>query len=352
MASYRKHTHQKHGRKTTTWTATVRIPEHYNKPVLRRSYSDTFATRRLAEKWATETEADIARGIWEDPRLRVIDEQEIPTLHDALNVYFERVTKNKKGWKQELNRIKKWQNHPIAKKRIDRIRRRDIALWAEERIAEGRARTTITNDLQPLEGCMRFHIALLDLQIENPVKAYRDLKILPKGRGHRSRRLQEGEEEAMLAALGDGLDGQEMQVIFTLAIESGMRLGEMLSIKREWLDKQQQTVRLPDTKNDDARTVYLSSKAMEALERLPYRLNGKLFSLNADQVEWRWRKAREAAGCKDLRFHDLRHEACSRMDARGIPLKIIMMQSGHRSIEAVSRYLNPTAEEARKALTA
>ena len=54
---------------------------------------------------------------------------------------------------------------------------------------------------------------------------------------------------------------------------------------------------------------------------------------------------RERIGITDLRFHDLRHEAISRMFERGMTVEEVMPVSGHRTLDQLSRYINLRPED-------
>lgn len=154
----------------------------------------------------------------------------------------------------------------------------------------------------------------------------------------------------MEAALANVPDGPQMLAIFRVGIETGMRLGEILGLSHADISSSA-TGRLSETKNGSSREVILSAAALAAIRSLPVRrLDGRVFALNVAQFEYRWKKARAAAGIEDLHFHDMRHEALSRMSARKTPLKIMMMQSGHKQANMLLRYINPTVDERRQAL--
>ncbi|MCH1477769.1 MAG: site-specific integrase, partial [Arenicellales bacterium] len=82
---------------------------------------------------------------------------------------------------------------------------------------------------------------------------------LPKIARGRDRRLEAGEEEKLLACSG------ELKRIIIVALETGMRRGEILNIKRSHIDLAHQTLLIPVTKTDTPRTIPLSSRAIEAL---------------------------------------------------------------------------------------
>jgi integrase len=193
----------------------------------------------------------------------------------------------------------------------------------------------------------------------------------------RDRRLEQGEYERILAVLDAGVlprkqrplkleHAQALRVLFILAVESAMRLREIYTLTLDQVDLPRRTVFLDKTKNGDKRQVPLSSVALAVLtayidtgrdaaacakpdalfpwwdgsvkERdlaeLSDRLS-KLFHNNRSGGIF------EAAGCKGLHFHDLRHEATSRLFERTTLSEMqIAKITGHRSMAMLARYAN------------
>ena len=105
------------------------------------------------------------------------------------------------------------------------------------------------------------------------------------------------------------------------------------------------TVKLIDTKNGDERIVPLSSIAITALRTLPRGISGKVFKLTSSMLNHRWRAARESIGSPDLRVHDLRHEATSRLfEDKGLNVVEAVAVTGHKSLQMLKRYANLNPE--------
>jgi integrase len=117
-----------------------------------------------------------------------------------------------------------------------------------------------------------------------------------------------------------------------------MRLGELLSLQWDHIDMRKRVAFLPETKNGDSRTVPLSSLAIEVLKMWPRSVSGRVFPhwARTDSCEHAWRRAIERAGLKDLRFHDLRHEAAA--------------ITGHKTLQMLKRYTHLRAEDLAKKL--
>lgn len=182
----------------------------------------------------------------------------------------------------------------------------------------------------------------------------------------RDRRLERGENEAILAVIDGGElarkhkpyplpDKVALRLLYQLALESAMRLREMYTLRVHQVDLPKRTIFLDKTKNGDKRQVPMSSIARGLLEShmlerqlAPDALlfpwwNGEDASLPAtsDFLSKLFANIFEQAGCEDLRFHDLRHEATSRLFERTqLSETQIMKITGHKSQRMMMRYAN------------
>ena len=109
-----------------------------------------------------------------------------------------------------------------------------------------------------------------------------------------------------------------------------MRRGELLALRRGEIRGNVAILR--GTKNGKDRAVPLSSRALAVLAELPASIDGRVFPIGEDSLEYYWRKARDLAGCvkpDPLRLHDLRHEATSRLFERGLQPFEVLSITGH-----------------------
>lgn len=345
----------------------------------------TFAKKTSAEKWGQAVEVAIDERRWPvkdlipphlwtrwgvaDVAPEVDDTKPHAgwTLDRALDHYLKTVTETKKGYQQECNRIKWWRRQELSKKRLDEVTPEDLQAHVGKRLAEGLASSTIRNEVFLISGLYVVARERPTLKgwglagLENPVPHV----LLPDPPAPRKRRLEdaehdhdEGEEERMLAALEAGTDGAEMVLICVLALDTGMRLSELLDIRVGQVKRTRggRYIERPDSKNGQARKVVLTSRAAVTLDTLFEALpmdaakDRRLLTLNAAQVDYRWRKARKTAGVNGLHFHDLRHEGVSRMAEKGLNIGELSEQSGHRTAQVLLRYVNAKVSEVAKKL--
>jgi integrase len=124
-----------------------------------------------------------------------------------------------------------------------------------------------------------------------------------------------------------------------LALETAMRRGELLSLRWENIDYSKRTAFLQLTKNGDSRTVPLSTRAIKTLQALPISIDGRVLPINFAALETNFKRARERAKLENLRIHDLRHTAVTRLAER-LPNLIELS-----AVTMLKRYYHPRAED-------
>lgn len=343
-------------------TATVIIPDNYPHPVKARSISETFKKKADAVAWAAETEADIKRGIWRDPRLavrRAAGGWEARPLREAIDEYRDTITPKKRSADTETTLLQRLARQSFAAKPAAEVTDDDLADYRDERLAAGRAANTVRNELFTVSAVYEWLIHSKKCKtLQNPVTTLRNRKGdgLPSPAPGRERRLRGDEEQRLMAAYQamEGPDGRQMVALYKVLMDTAMRLGEALAIRASWLRYDSHFIVVPaeHSKTNRPRHVALSNAAWLALTELAEGEpdDAKVFRLTRAQVEYRSKKARKAAKVTDFRNHDLRHEGLSRMSARGADLRTLMRQSGHSTVQTLMRYLNPTPEEQRRRL--
>lgn len=183
----------------------------------------------------------------------------------------------------------------------------------------------------------------------------------------RDRRLEKGEMEKVLAVIDGGVlarkqrplaldDPAALRCLFILAPESAMRMREMYTLTLDQVDLPRKTVFLDKTKNGDKRQVPLSTDAIAALKvylKVRKAEGNRLFpwwdgdesddalAAVSDYLSKLFKGIFAQAGCEGLTFHDLRHEATSRLFERTkLSETAIMRVTGHKSHRMMMRYTN------------
>lgn len=315
-----------------------RGPFQFQATIRRKGYPaqiKTFERKRDAEAWAHTIESECARGTFIDR-----SEAEQTTLKEALERYLRKVTPSKRGQAQEKTRINQLLRHPLASRSLASLKSSDFARFRDDRLTQVSANTTRL-DLALISNL--FTVAKKDwsIPIENPIQGIRKPKC---GKG-RDRRLVADEESRLLAAAEDSL-APTLKLCIRLAIETGMRAGELVGLRWEQIDLCDSAISLQTTKNGDPRVVPLTEVAEELLRALPRPLHGgRLTSFHdSNGLSAAFRRCCIRAGIEDLRFHDLRHEAASRM-APKMSAPTLAKVFGWKTLQMAMRYYNPTGSE-------
>ena len=326
MASVRKH-----GDK---WQARI---QRKDQP----SVAKSFSTKADAFKWARSVESQLDLGI-------LAPKQTMPRLMSMVDRYVVEVTPTKKGESQERYRANQFRKTKLANMAIDKITGEVVAQYRDERLKQVSANT------------VRLELAFLSVVFEqcrkewglvasNPVREIR----MPKPGKPRQRRLEVGEEEALLQACKES-GAHYLQTFVILAIETGMRFGELAGVTWVNVNLEKRTIYLPDTKNGSPRTVPLSTRALNAIQMQPRSIDGRLFSAKTGSIRSSFLIALLKAQAtqpeskvflRGLRFHDLRHEAVTRLFEKGLNPIEVGMVSGHKTLSMLQRYTHLRTSE-------
>lgn len=348
-------------RKSGWWQAIIR----------RKGYTDqsqSFETFKDAEKWARDVENKIDRGVFVDRKAA-----ETTIFKDALQRYMNEVTTTKKGKSQEEYRIKALLSTPLASLSLANLHSAKVAKYRDDELARGLSASSVTKSLAIISHLFATARKEWAIEVDNPVSKISK----PKISNARERRLSHEEWSYLLAALDDPGDAVKISTgdrrneqtpkIARFAVETAMRQGEILALDWQHVDLEKRTAHLPDTKNGNSRTVPLSSAAVSLLvgDNLIRLRKGKVFPTTASALKQSFtravargrrlylvatEKSGQATGfLEDLTFHDLRHEATSRL-AEKLQLHELMRVTGHKDTRMLARYYHPRAEDLAKKL--
>ncbi|MCK9366785.1 MAG: site-specific integrase [Metallibacterium scheffleri] len=299
--------------------------------------SRTFKTKADAEAWARKFESEQERGIWRDSA-----EADRTTLGDCLDRYVREQVPRKRDPARERSHVDALRALPFAGRAMSHIRSADVAAARDAWALAAHAPATIVRRLAVLSRV--FNVARREWGMEslvNPVETITK----PIISNARDRRVSDKEIDAICAATGSA----ELAAFIRMAVETAMRRGELCALRWEHVDLRACTAHLPHTKNGHARTVPLSSGALKVLRELPRCIDGQVFSMRPDSITQAFERAAERAGIENVRLHDLRHEATSRM-ADKLQAHELAKVTGHRDMRMVLRYYHPRASDLAKKL--
>jgi integrase len=283
----------------------------------------TFDNKTDAKKWSRKIERKFDLGDLSD-----YSEASKQTLGDLIKRYIrEGKHEGRKDKKMIQSRVNNLLKDTIADINLLRLSTRHIAEY-RDRCRKNWSANTFNNHKSLLS--IIIDTAITDWGIYlpfNPCKAIKREKI-PKPRN----RILEGDEEQRLIEACEQSKFVYLKSMVQFSIETAIRQGELLKARREHINWEKRTLTLYDTKNGEDRTIPLSEKAFSILSSLPKQFSGVLFPINKDKLRWYWLLALRHAKITDLRWHDLRRHAISKLFEKGLSVPEVQVLSGHRDL--------------------
>jgi integrase len=298
----------------------------------------TFRTKREANAWVHDTEAEIARGADLSGR----KEAERTTLAEAIErfrvEYFPRLREGtQRSYHYAAARLLE---SKLAPRFLSAIRGGDIVDYRNERLKKVAGNT------------VRIEMALLERLynvargpewkmhgLVNPVEGVDR----PANLTERDRRLVGDEERRLLEACKVEVSGNVwLRDVFIIALETAMRIGEILQMRWSWMAPDDYIV-IPAkiAKSKRPRKVPMTYRAQSVIAALPSQRepDGLVFPARYDTLRQAWERARAAAGCPDLHIHDLRHEATTRLfEVHKMTMLEAQAVTGHSTAQMIKRY--------------
>lgn len=287
--------------------------------------SATFSTEEAARRWAEQHERTDTG----------------PTVGDLFKKYIQYPMPDKRSaeWdKRTLHRMLR-KERKLCMVPAAQLSKVHLAEWRDRRITEVQG-STVGRELDAISSVYRLAIDEWGIDITiNPVRGFRRPKLpLP-----RDVRLMAGDDERLVAVALEF--NREIAPAIILAIETAMRQGEIATLRWENINLEARTAILPMTKNGTPRKVPLSSRAVEALTWCPPPHRGRVFKLTQHAMKHAFSRVREQCGLGNLHFHDLRHEAASRLFEKGLNVIEVATITGHKNLKHLQRYTHLRAED-------
>lgn len=297
--------------------------------------SRSFTTKQEAEQWARSLEVEMDRGIF-----RPISVEHKLSFGELIQRYMREVLPTMKGQREDAIRLRAICRRPIAQFALTNLTPERVARYRDERLSQV-APATVVRELAYLSSIINHARREWGFPISNPVSLVRK----PSSGKGRERVLSSSEQDRLLEALTPtGRKNPLMMPIVQLAIETAMRRSELLAMRWRDVDLVGQTVTLHTSKNGDGRVVPLSSRAVAVLKTLPV-TSDVVFPITHYALAANFNRAVRKAGLPNLRFHDLRHTAITRISDKLPNVIELASVSGHRSLKMLQRYYHPRPED-------
>ncbi|HZW12195.1 MAG TPA: site-specific integrase [Noviherbaspirillum sp.] len=322
---------------------------------------ETFDTLQDARAYRDRMRADATT----DPTHRLVleakrnrEDSAKTTLDDLLDRYLKEITPTKRGADVESTKIGKLKRYEISRLPVNLVGRDAIQKFMATAKREGWSDNNLRKYLMLLSSVFQVAVKRWGMHLENPVR-----KVEVPGNGKaRERRLEAGEYERLLAELKRARNPYVASV-FEIAVETASRRGELLKLRRKDIDLKSATAILRNTKNGDDRIIPLSVRAVAIFKQTVTSIGGPVFPVTEVQLRQAFTAAKQRARKKyekecaqqgadpqsgyisDLRFHDLRHEATSRLFEKGLNLIEVASITGHKTLEMLKRYTHLRASD-------
>ena len=277
----------------------------------------TFLTKREALAWSNDQEDN---GL-----------SPVKTLHDLIERY-RPIAETHKGSVPELSRLKHL-DKAIGSKHVEHLTAAYLTDYRDNRLKEV-SQVSVRRELIILSAMFEIAVNEWQWMRSNPLKTVRK----PSPGPSRRRGVSQAEIDTICANLNTMRVGKQVSDMFLLAIETGMRLGELLSLK--WDNVSEKHVTLLDTKNGDRRHVPLSIKAREIVESRRNIDTVKVFTLSNHVAS----NTFQVASINGCHFHDSRSEAITRLSKKLDVLQLAKM-IGHRDIRSLMFYYAEKPED-------
>jgi len=313
----------------------------------KKPITKTFDRKTDATKWAKEMEADLGRG-----RHVPTATERKRTLADLIDKYTKAIPKKRHNKdKRNLESRLAWWKDEIGYRYLTEITPADIAACRDKleaqtnRYGEHLSGATINRYLAAIGAAYKHAVKELHWLESSPVA-----NVERRGESAGRTRFLSDDERKRLLEAAKASDNPDLFPAVLLAITTGMRKGEILSLRWPQVDLKRSLIQLIDTKNSEPRTVPVPKVSVDVLNKL-----GKVRPLDDDRLfrEKRdfdrcWREALKAAEISDFRFHDLRHTAASYLVMNGATLAELAEILGHKTLQMVKRYSHLTEQHKRK----
>lgn len=309
-----------------------------------KTVTKTFNLKSDAVAWSRDVESQQTRGLFTDT-----SEASQAMFSEYLDKYqSEQEAQGRRSIASLKSQIRMLKQSSLSSLSLINVTPKVITEYRNDRIAGGLKAATVIKDLTMLSAFFNhvqreWHITLPK---GNPV----DLVSNPKHKDPTSReRRFKGDEEKRIV---DYLEAHSPQsaLVVKMALATGMRRGEIINIALGHVDSNNRTISIPKTKTDYPRTIPLPDAAWSVVKAVidtpefPVNFYNSneilLFTITPDAVSKAFARACKALKIKDLRFHDIRHEALSRLFEQDLDMMEVSMVSGHKGFDMLKKYVH------------
>ncbi len=293
-------------------------------------------TEELAEMLIAKLQIDAFEGRYFDRQLEAKT-----TVADCWKAWEPITRRDNDSWQSDIDRARHLVEI-LGPRRAAKLTRKDIEEYRQKRFSETTRRGappapgTIDREIALLKRCINYAVECGTL-VRNPIAS---VSLLNEP-NVREMTLRPTQLDRVLEAAPSAF-----APVIEFDYETGLRKTEVRFLRWEQVDLVEGCVRLSakETKTNQARVVYLTSRAKEILNEQPRLLHQPYVFVNPDtgrpwsELNKMLRRACERAGLKGIWFHDLRRSFVTNARRRGVPESVVMKLSGHRTRSVFDRY--------------
>lgn len=308
-------------------------------------YGSTHDTEAEAKEWFVRKMIELK------DRAKMAESGILPehTYREAIELYMKNVTAKKKGVRWETLRLKKLmrENEHLVDKQLAKLTKHDFTNYKERRLKQVQP-TTVAREMELLGGVLSYcvnDLGWLHVNVMSSVKR-------PQEPPPRHRRASDAEIAAIIERCKYAPDepvvtmSQQVGWCILFALETAMRMSEITGMTWADVHLDQFYVRLPDTKSGLPRNVPLSEEAERLLKQIKGLDKKQVVTITSASLSTMFRRFRDEVKIEGLRFHDLRHEAITRMAQIIQNPADLQKITGHTDVNIlVNVYYNPTPTE-------
>ncbi len=311
----------------------------------KRYQETTGATdRRTAERIFLKVSADLVEGRW-------FEKDEADRLFEDLLDRYEReiLPRKRESTKRGYETIIKTLRAALGEVSLAELTPSKVTAYKAKRYKDRVGPSTINREVMLLKNMLTVAARDFEWIRSNPLAKVR-MEKEPPGR---TRYLAPDEEEKLLQSSPDWL-----RQIIVFALNTGLRQGEILSLRSPSVDLFRRVLVVEESKNGEKRTVPLNETVMELLKYrakvAPISKTDLVFyspkagtRIETGNLERAWRAAKTKAKIEDFRFHDLRHTFATRLVQAGVDMYKVQRLLGHKTPAMTQRYAHHSVESLR-----
>lgn len=324
------------------WRAQIRRDGH--------KLSRSFRLKSDAEAWARDAERTIDQGC--DPSARRVSRQD--TLGSLIDLHIEDLAAAGKILRRSKKAVLDRLDVDLGDTPLTQLTRERLVKYGRERAKAGAGPATVAIDISFIGTVLTHAAAVHGYRVDT--EAVRLARIGLRHLGlvgasqERDRRPTDSELTRLMAHFdANARSTIPMTRIVQFAIASAMRIEEICRIEWDTLDPRTRTIIVPDRKDprkktgNHQRVPLLNATGYDAyqllLDQRALRLNpARCFPYNAKSAGTAFRRACKELKIVDLHFHDLRHEATSRLFEAGLTIEQVPLVTGHKDWKMLKRY--------------